>query len=308
MILKNTIKTILFLPALLLHLSCNALPSDKDSHLENNCKKYEISICAIFKNEKKYLKEWIEYHLLIGIDHFYLYNNNSSDFPLNTLASYIKKGIVTVISWPDELHSSEKDNPMWALSTQISAYENAIQVRARGETEWLILMDINEFLVANENCSLKDMLKKHSGSSGIALHQDCFDASNCSMAQQKLVIEANELISSEKLVCTGVEKIIFKPLLCEYFTWPPYKYIFKNNQLPIKLSKQQLRINRYLHRFKTELYFGENKQKLCIDNRSLTETDLHELLESNYKIEDQEGAIASYVPKMKKIMGHEGRE
>ena len=37
---------------------------------------YEVSICAMYKNEAKYILEWIEYHLMIGVDHFYLYNNN----------------------------------------------------------------------------------------------------------------------------------------------------------------------------------------------------------------------------------------
>jgi len=38
--------------------------------------KYRISLCLIFKNEAPFLKEWLDYHLSIGIDHFYLYNNN----------------------------------------------------------------------------------------------------------------------------------------------------------------------------------------------------------------------------------------
>ena len=42
-------------------------------------KKYRISICGIFKNEAPFLKEWIEFHEMIGIEHFYLYNNNSDD-------------------------------------------------------------------------------------------------------------------------------------------------------------------------------------------------------------------------------------
>ena len=42
-------------------------------------KKFYVSICAIFKNESMYMKEWIEYHRIIGVDHFYLYNNFSSD-------------------------------------------------------------------------------------------------------------------------------------------------------------------------------------------------------------------------------------
>lgn len=31
------------------------------------------------KNEKPYLKEWLEYHLLQGVEHFYLCDNGSTD-------------------------------------------------------------------------------------------------------------------------------------------------------------------------------------------------------------------------------------
>ena len=41
---------------------------------------YDLSVCAIFKDEASYLKEWIEYHKLVGVQHFYLYENeNESD-------------------------------------------------------------------------------------------------------------------------------------------------------------------------------------------------------------------------------------
>jgi len=38
-----------------------------------------LSICTIFKNEARYLREWIEFHRLVGVDHFYLYENRSED-------------------------------------------------------------------------------------------------------------------------------------------------------------------------------------------------------------------------------------
>ena len=43
----------------------------------NKEKDYKVSLCTIFKNEAPYLKEWIEFNHLIGVEHFFLYNNNS---------------------------------------------------------------------------------------------------------------------------------------------------------------------------------------------------------------------------------------
>ena len=52
-------------------------------------KKYNVAICAIFKNEGPYLKEWLEFNHLIGIEHFFMYNNNSEDNYLELLNPYI---------------------------------------------------------------------------------------------------------------------------------------------------------------------------------------------------------------------------
>ncbi|WP_281510165.1 glycosyltransferase family 92 protein [Muribaculum gordoncarteri] len=41
----------------------------------NSDARYMFAICAIFRNEARYMREWIEYHLLIGVDHIFLYNN-----------------------------------------------------------------------------------------------------------------------------------------------------------------------------------------------------------------------------------------
>jgi hypothetical protein len=56
----------------------------------------KVSLVSIFRDESKYLKEWIEFHLLVGIDYFHLVNNNSSDNYLDVLKEYIDVGIVTL--------------------------------------------------------------------------------------------------------------------------------------------------------------------------------------------------------------------
>ena len=39
----------------------------------------KIAVCAIFKDEGPYLLEWLAFHKLIGVDLFFLYDNDSSD-------------------------------------------------------------------------------------------------------------------------------------------------------------------------------------------------------------------------------------
>src|ERR1700733_4250019 len=62
--------------------------------------KYQLAICAIFRDEAPYLKEWIEFHKLVGVEHFYLYNNCSEDDYSAVLQTYIDQEEVELIQWP----------------------------------------------------------------------------------------------------------------------------------------------------------------------------------------------------------------
>ena len=66
---------------------------------------YDLSVCAtIFRSSTAELVEWLEYHLLLGVDHFFLYNIAVDPDLIAALQGqlepYIKKGQVTLVSWP----------------------------------------------------------------------------------------------------------------------------------------------------------------------------------------------------------------
>ena len=107
-------------------------------------KKYKISICGIFKNEAPYLKEWIEYHELIGVEHFYLYNNNSEDNFLEVLQPYIDRGLVTLTEWPYN-------------HAQMEAYKHFYDTY-RNETQWISFLDIDEFVCPRYKTSLMEWI------------------------------------------------------------------------------------------------------------------------------------------------------
>lgn len=108
-------------------------------------KKYNVSICAIFKNEASYLREWIEFNHIVGVEHFYLYNNNSEDEYLSVLQPYIEDGLVTLIQWPH--------NQM-----QMESYKDCIEKYA-SETKWLGFIDIDEFIIPKSTDTIYDFLK-----------------------------------------------------------------------------------------------------------------------------------------------------
>jgi hypothetical protein len=108
-------------------------------------KPYNVSICAMFKNEANYLKEWIEYNRIIGVQHFFLYNNFSSDNYLNVLKPYMDSGVVTLIDWPIE-------------QGQLLAYCDCIE-KYKSTSKWIGLIDIDEFIVPSEKENIYDILQ-----------------------------------------------------------------------------------------------------------------------------------------------------
>ena len=110
-------------------------------------KKYAISICAIFKNEAPFLEEWIEMNHLVGIEHFYLYNNNSSDNFHEVLLPYIENGLVTLVDFPYD-------------HAQFKAYQNFYETY-RHETQWVAFIDIDEFFCPNSHLTLQEWIKPY---------------------------------------------------------------------------------------------------------------------------------------------------
>jgi len=263
-------------------------------------KKYILSICAVVRNEAKYIKEWIEFHRIIGVDHFYLYNNNSSDRLYRVVSPYLRKGIVTLISWPDTLGQVEEERVFhWALSTLIPAYENAIRWTPGQESNWLAFLTPDEYLVPIETQSIKELLKKYDSAPGLLLTTEVYDGSKIHLAlPKKMMIESTEIVPLPKTnPFKTISKIIVKPEQYEGFLWPPYQILLKNDQSFLELKRSVVRVNRYVNREKSAL--ETMKHKLEVDPRSLAPGEVSHLLESGYVLEDQERAIFRFLPTLK---------
>lgn len=267
-------------------------------------KKFNLSVCAIFKNESPYLKEWIEYHRLVGVDHFYLYNNGSLDPFRKVLHPYIKQKVLTLIDWPDNLGPMVDDGSAWSLSTQLSAYENALKRTALGKTKWLIFLDIDEFLVTPGAEGMKEILAKYDDFPGITLASEYYDASHKgSLPQKRLVIESLDITAPPKLnLYRSVQKTILKPDLCVSFLWPPYQCNFKDGAKAAKAGKHSVRVNRYENRMKFQR-IDNMKKPLLLDSRILTDEELSEYLKKGYEVEDRERSAYRFVPDLYKKMG-----
>jgi len=88
---------------------------------------------AIFKNEAAILREWIDHYLMEGVEHFYLIDNDSSDDFRIILKPYIDEGVVECVT----------DN---RPHMQVAHYNSYYQHKVKTETEWVIVVDLDEFI------------------------------------------------------------------------------------------------------------------------------------------------------------------
>src|SRR5579862_3884611 len=163
------IKNLLFL------LTVTLLPfQESDAH--------ELSVCAIFQDEAPYLVEWIEYHRLVGVDHFYLYNDRSSDDYLAILAPYINDGIVDLMDCPPE-------NGETHFFNQRKAYARCLN-KSKDNDKWLAVIDIDEFIVPKKANTLKEMLQPYEDYYGVSILWQKFGTSGYwEIPKNRLTIE-----------------------------------------------------------------------------------------------------------------------
>lgn len=283
-------------------LTCSFIFNFLDANEKNY--KYHLSVCAIFKNEAPYLKEWIEYHRLIGVDHFYLYNIESDDNFIKILHPYIDEGFVTLINWPEVFpYQDDSLAYKWALCTQIPAYENGVNFIAREETQWLLLLEVNEYLVCPVGNCLKDILYQYEDFTGISLSSEYFDAAPYPFSSSKKLLIQNLILTPppEQIIEKNVSKMIFRPDMCIGFYCAPYRFRFKNDQsLIYEANKRELKINNYIN--KNHKHPISNRTKIEVDHRLLTDKETFSLLDEGYLIEAQDHSIFQYVNEVIKKM------
>lgn len=169
------------------------------SSRKNIAHKYYFSICAIFKDEALSMKEWIEYHRLIGVEHFYLYNNNSSDESCSILKPYIEEGLVTLINWNCPPPS------------QTSAY-NDFKSKYWKETHWVAFIDLDEYICPKRATNLKEWFSKYENYPSIVVYWKMFGSSG------RIEHDKTKLITEQYTIAWDKYNDIGKPIFNTRFT------------------------------------------------------------------------------------------
>jgi hypothetical protein len=134
-----------------------------------------LAACAVFRDEAPYLLEWIAYHRALGVAHFVLYDNASSDGGAALIAPSPFAAAVTIVPWPER-------PPL------LSAYHHFLDNFA-GRFEWAAFIDIDEFLLPLQDAALLPLLDRLHAASAMLVNWRVFGPSGHEEPPSGLVIE-----------------------------------------------------------------------------------------------------------------------
>jgi glycosyltransferase involved in cell wall biosynthesis len=101
-----------------------------------------LTACLIFKDSAPYLDEWIRFHLKVGFDDLYLYDNDSSDDGESVIRPFVTRRQVTLRKWP-------------GIGQQRNVFQNCLDTYRRS-ARWIAFIDDDEFLFPTEKKNLHE--------------------------------------------------------------------------------------------------------------------------------------------------------
>ena len=216
--------------------------------VDKNLFLYDVAVGAIMKNEGHYIKEWIDYHLLAGVDHFFIYDNESPDNQKEILQPYIDAGIVTYKFFPNK-------------NTQNLAYNDATR-RFKFFCRYLTFIDGDEFILPKKCDTISEIantiFNDKSNVGGFTIHWRTFGSNGHEKADySKGVLDrfTRRAFDNHSLGKSG--KYLTNPRKISYWDNPHFTKYFENFYLVDTNVAEEIILNHYVVKSKEE--FVERK-------------------------------------------------
>ena len=184
---------------------------------------YELSVVAIIRDEAIYMQEWLDYHILAGVDKFYIYDNGSKDNISEILQPYIDENIVEYCYIDDDDFDRSKVN------IQIAAYNDAI-IKHRYDTKYMMFIDIDEFVLPYFHGDILSVTESVLGSNpdaaGLVIYWRCFGSSGVEKIPNSGVLANYVYRGADNFWNNNLVKTIANPRKIEGFFHAPHECVY----------------------------------------------------------------------------------
>ena len=181
------------------------LRTKKITELARITPQYDCSVCLIIRDENEYLKEWLEWHIGQGVQHFYIYDHGS----IEAVAEFVSRlepsiaAAVTVTDW-----SGSHTN------AQHEAYNDCLE-RFGGDTKWLGFIDSDEMVRVKDGKKLPEFLADFTDYAGLFIPWVVYNANG---QKDKSDRPCRERFTREtaKELWLDIGKVFVQPCLTHY--------------------------------------------------------------------------------------------
>jgi hypothetical protein len=135
-----------------------------------------LGVVVIIRDEAPYLDEWLAYHHALGVDHFFIYDNGSTDELHTVIEPWVNHGLVTLVHWP-------------LPGGQIDAYSHALRFYGPS-CDWLAYFDVDEFVVPLVDDDIPAVLARFHDAADVRIPRVDFGFSGHRQPPDALTIEA----------------------------------------------------------------------------------------------------------------------
>jgi hypothetical protein len=137
-----------------------------------------LAACAMYRNDARYLAEWIEFHRLVGVERFFLYDNMSTDDHHEVLEPYVASGVVV----PHERNVPFSFDVLVETARQCMAEH-------RDDARWITYLDVDEFLFSPTGGLVSGLLPEYEQWPAVYVQRLNFGSSGHITRPDGLVIE-----------------------------------------------------------------------------------------------------------------------
>jgi hypothetical protein len=183
---------------------------------------FKVVLMAIIKDELD-LVEWVAYHLLLGFEHIYIYDDQSQN-PIKEQLKSFKNG-VTVIEYNYE-------GSLKYCQKQIAAYNQFLEKYGKS-AEYVAFLDGDEFLVLKKHSRIQDFLKDFPWD-GIGINSIFFNSNQHVRRPDGLLIENYTQAISSKIIKSIVKPNCLRRFYIHRGLFHDKSFYFGMNGKPIK--------------------------------------------------------------------------
>jgi glycosyl transferase family 92 len=268
-----------------------------------------LAVATAYRDDAAYLREWLEFHRLVGAERFFLYDNGSTDDHRDVLAPYVAAGLAVVHDWPIPV-IGDTGRP----TGLIRAFDDCIE-RHRAEARWIAFIDVDEFLFSPEGAPVTDLLRGYEEAPGVVIHRAEFGTSGHRTRPPGLVTESYLHRAPHRPDSRAYYKSVVDParvvrcVSVHHFAYRDGETAVDEHHLPVRtgiraektfVSFERLRINHYRTKSEEEL---RRKWALWAETgkAQADEPPQSRLETSPGLVEDD--TIAAYVPALREALG-----